>query len=175
MSSLPRRSGAWPSWCSASHRVFSIDPRLALAIVRSESNFEAQALSPRNARGLMQLHSRRRPSVSASAMPGILSRTCVAAWPALAAGRLLEGDVALVSAASTTRARERATVWRCASLCGTAWNMCDACTSASIAPSTTSALLAGWHLEQCPACPSHLEPPGIWQCAIQDFDDPLRV
>ena len=34
---------------------FSIDPRLALAIVRSESNFEAQALSPRNAQGLMQL------------------------------------------------------------------------------------------------------------------------
>lgn len=34
---------------------FAVDPRLALAIVRSESNFEAQALSPRNAQGLMQL------------------------------------------------------------------------------------------------------------------------
>jgi soluble lytic murein transglycosylase-like protein len=34
---------------------FSVDPRLALAIVRSESNFEARALSPRNAQGLMQL------------------------------------------------------------------------------------------------------------------------
>lgn len=34
---------------------FAVDPRLALAIVRSESNFEARALSPRNARGLMQL------------------------------------------------------------------------------------------------------------------------
>lgn len=34
---------------------FAVDPRLALAIVRSESNFEALALSPRNAQGLMQL------------------------------------------------------------------------------------------------------------------------
>jgi soluble lytic murein transglycosylase-like protein len=34
---------------------FAVDPRLALAIVRSESNFEARALSPRNAQGLMQL------------------------------------------------------------------------------------------------------------------------
>ncbi|MOA32429.1 Soluble lytic murein transglycosylase precursor [compost metagenome] len=34
---------------------FAVDPRLALAIVRSESNFEAGALSPRNAQGLMQL------------------------------------------------------------------------------------------------------------------------
>lgn len=34
---------------------FAVDPRLALAIVRSESNFEAMALSPRNAQGLMQL------------------------------------------------------------------------------------------------------------------------
>ena len=34
---------------------FAVDPRLALAIVRSESNFESQALSPRNAQGLMQL------------------------------------------------------------------------------------------------------------------------
>lgn len=34
---------------------FAIDPRLALAIVRTESNFEAAAVSPRNAQGLMQL------------------------------------------------------------------------------------------------------------------------
>jgi len=34
---------------------FAVDPRLALAFVRSESNFEAGALSPRNAQGLMQL------------------------------------------------------------------------------------------------------------------------
>lgn len=34
---------------------FAVDPRLALAIVRSESNFEALALSPRHAQGLMQL------------------------------------------------------------------------------------------------------------------------
>lgn len=34
---------------------FAVDPRLALAIVRSESNFEVRALSPRNAQGLMQL------------------------------------------------------------------------------------------------------------------------
>lgn len=34
---------------------FEVDPRLALAIVRSESNFQARALSPRNAQGLMQL------------------------------------------------------------------------------------------------------------------------
>jgi len=34
---------------------YAVDPRLALAIVRSESNFDAQALSPRNAQGLMQL------------------------------------------------------------------------------------------------------------------------
>jgi soluble lytic murein transglycosylase-like protein len=34
---------------------FEVDPRLALAIVRSESNFQARARSPRNAQGLMQL------------------------------------------------------------------------------------------------------------------------
>ncbi|GAA3992405.1 lytic transglycosylase domain-containing protein [Comamonas faecalis] len=34
---------------------YAVDPRLALAIVRVESNFDAQALSPRNAQGLMQL------------------------------------------------------------------------------------------------------------------------
>ena len=34
---------------------FEVDPRLALAIVRSESNFQARALSPKNAQGLMQL------------------------------------------------------------------------------------------------------------------------
>ena len=34
---------------------FEVDPRLALAIVRSESNFQAGALSPKNAQGLMQL------------------------------------------------------------------------------------------------------------------------
>lgn len=34
---------------------FDVDPRLALAIVRSESNFQARALSPKNAQGLMQL------------------------------------------------------------------------------------------------------------------------
>lgn len=34
---------------------FAVDPRLALAIVRTESNFDAAAVSPKNAQGLMQL------------------------------------------------------------------------------------------------------------------------
>ena len=34
---------------------FSVDPRLALAIARAESNFDADAVSPKNAQGLMQL------------------------------------------------------------------------------------------------------------------------
>lgn len=34
---------------------YGIDPRLALAVVRTESNFDASARSPRNALGLMQL------------------------------------------------------------------------------------------------------------------------
>jgi hypothetical protein len=34
---------------------FAVDPRLALAIVRTESNFDAAARSPKNAQGLMQL------------------------------------------------------------------------------------------------------------------------
>jgi hypothetical protein len=34
---------------------YAIDPRLALAVVTVESNFEARARSPRDARGLMQL------------------------------------------------------------------------------------------------------------------------
>ena len=34
---------------------FSVDPRLALAIARAESNFNAFARSPKNAQGLMQL------------------------------------------------------------------------------------------------------------------------
>lgn len=34
---------------------FNVDPRLALAIVRTESNFDAAARSPKNAMGLMQL------------------------------------------------------------------------------------------------------------------------
>jgi soluble lytic murein transglycosylase-like protein len=36
-------------------RAFHLDPRLVLAIVRAESNFDAAALSPKNAQGLMQL------------------------------------------------------------------------------------------------------------------------
>lgn len=34
---------------------FNIEPQLALAIIAAESNFDARAVSPRNARGLMQL------------------------------------------------------------------------------------------------------------------------
>ena len=34
---------------------FEVDPRLALAIARAESNFEPRAISPKNAQGLMQL------------------------------------------------------------------------------------------------------------------------
>jgi len=34
---------------------YGIYPRLALAIIRAESNFDAQAVSPKNAQGLMQL------------------------------------------------------------------------------------------------------------------------
>lgn len=36
-------------------RLYRLDPRLVLAIVRAESNFDAAALSPKNAQGLMQL------------------------------------------------------------------------------------------------------------------------
>ena len=36
-------------------RAFHLDPRLVLAIVRAESNFDVAALSPKNAQGLMQL------------------------------------------------------------------------------------------------------------------------
>lgn len=34
---------------------FAVDPRFALAIARAESNFDAEAVSPKNAQGLMQL------------------------------------------------------------------------------------------------------------------------
>jgi soluble lytic murein transglycosylase-like protein len=34
---------------------FRLSPRLVLAVIRAESNFDAQALSPKNAQGLMQL------------------------------------------------------------------------------------------------------------------------
>ena len=34
---------------------FNVDPRLALLIIQLESNFDARAVSPKNARGLMQL------------------------------------------------------------------------------------------------------------------------
>jgi len=36
-------------------RAYRLDPRLVLAIVRAESNFDVAALSPKNAQGLMQL------------------------------------------------------------------------------------------------------------------------
>ncbi|HLS57738.1 MAG TPA: transglycosylase SLT domain-containing protein [Zeimonas sp.] len=36
-------------------REFRLDPRLVLAVIRTESNFDATARSPRNAQGLMQL------------------------------------------------------------------------------------------------------------------------
>jgi soluble lytic murein transglycosylase-like protein len=47
-------------------RLYRLDPRLVLAIVRAESNFDAAALSPKNAQGLMQLipETARRFSVS---------------------------------------------------------------------------------------------------------------
>jgi len=36
-------------------RAFKLDPRLVLAVMRAESNFDPQARSPKNAQGLMQL------------------------------------------------------------------------------------------------------------------------
>jgi hypothetical protein len=36
-------------------REYQVSPRLVLAVIRAESNFDAQAVSPKNAQGLMQL------------------------------------------------------------------------------------------------------------------------
>lgn len=55
VSSLPKEKRRMAEMVQRLAPRFAVDPRLALAIVRSESNFEARALSPRNAQGLMQL------------------------------------------------------------------------------------------------------------------------
>lgn len=52
---LPDRKRRYAEMIQRLAPLFEVDPRLALAIARSESNFHAQALSPRNAQGLMQL------------------------------------------------------------------------------------------------------------------------
>ena len=42
-------------WCTCWRREFRVQPRLALAIIEAESNFNVVARSPKNAQGLMQL------------------------------------------------------------------------------------------------------------------------
>ncbi|MEZ5703894.1 MAG: transglycosylase SLT domain-containing protein [Burkholderiaceae bacterium] len=49
----PRR--AWARRVQARAPFHGVDPRLALSVVRAESNFDPQAVSPANAQGLMQL------------------------------------------------------------------------------------------------------------------------
>jgi len=68
---------------------YGVSPRLALAVIQTESNFNTQALSNKNAQGLMQLI----PDTSArfnvkkpfdpeqNLRGGLASRTCAAGWP----------------------------------------------------------------------------------------------
>lgn len=78
---------------------FAVDPRLALAIVRTESNFDAAAVSPKNARGLMQLipETAERFGVRDALDPEQNLRGGLAYLRWLL--KLYEGDVALASAA----------------------------------------------------------------------------
>jgi soluble lytic murein transglycosylase-like protein len=49
---------AWHPWLAPALKLaaeFRLDPRLVLALIRAESNFDPQARSPRQAQGLMQL------------------------------------------------------------------------------------------------------------------------
>lgn len=62
---------------------YEIEPALALAVIAVESGFNRSAVSPRDARGLMQLI----PATAsrfACSTPSTPSRTCAAAWPTCA-------------------------------------------------------------------------------------------
>lgn len=78
---------------------FNVAPQLALAIMAAESNFDAQAVSPKNARGLMQLipETSERFNVSNAFDPSQNIRGGLSYLRWLLA--YFEGDVALVAAA----------------------------------------------------------------------------
>lgn len=78
---------------------FKVSPQLALAIMAAESNFDAQAVSPKNARGLMQLipETSERFNVGNAFDPGQNIRGGLSYLRWLLA--YFEGDVALVAAA----------------------------------------------------------------------------
>lgn len=79
--------------------LYKVEPQLALAIIEAESNFDSLALSPKNARGLMQLipETARRFNVRNPYDPAQNIRGGLAYLRWLLA--YFEGDVALVAAA----------------------------------------------------------------------------
>ena len=78
---------------------FKVEPQLALAIIAAESNFNSQALSPKNAQGLMQLipQTSERFKVKTAFDPAQNIRGGLTYLRWLLA--YFEGDVALVAAA----------------------------------------------------------------------------
>jgi len=78
---------------------FSVEPQLALAIIAAESNFDSLAVSPKNARGLMQLipQTSERFNVTNAFDPAQNIRGGLSYLRWLLA--YFEGDVALVAAA----------------------------------------------------------------------------